>query len=608
MRENWKSNLLIAAGSIAVVAAVVISFRPKSSPEMDFESNGHSLFRIPADTVTPADRSSVLIDPQRDKWVGEALNGAIGEQLSKLKKYVESYAAAPHDSYVLEFVAAAFEADLTRIGKSRLIGSPGFVVGGQSEPASAGLLDLPNLIAWILGPDDIVSCRISLKVVGIEAVDKTATADVLVEILVEGDRAIRQINSVWKCQWIVSDKEAPKLKRLAVTDLETVSQTSKQALFRDVSVAAFANAANYISQQHRGIESWSDRITRIDDMLMTGHHGVAVSDVNGDGLEDVYVCEAGGLPNRLYLQQADGTVVDYSKESGTDWKESTNSALLVDLDNDGDQDLVLCSVAGVIFAENDGKAHFQIRHGIPNTREATSICAADIDNDRDLDIYVCMYGAGGNGRKRGFEAAFPLPYNDANNGGRNLLLLNQGRFHFDEATSSFGLDENNRRWSFSAAWHDYDLDGDSDLYVANDFGRNCLYRNDGGKFRDVADEVGVQDMAAGMSVAWGDMNRDGRGDIYIGNMYSAAGNRVTYQRRFLEGRRGGDVQGIQRMARGNSLFVSKQDGNFADVSESCGVTMGRWAWASVPIDINNDGWRDLVVANGYLTNDKTDDL
>ena len=189
-----------------------------------------------------------------------------------------------------------------------------------------------------------------------------------------------------------------------------------------------------------------------------------------------------------------------------------------------------------------------------------------------------------------------------------MLLANLGGFRFGDVTAQVGLDQNNTRWSFAAAWEDFDRDGDPDLYVANDFGRNSLYRNDSGRFTDVAAGAGVEDMAAGMSVAWGDFNRDGGADLYIGNMFSAAGNRVSYQRQFAPG--AGDVPGLQRMARGNTLFAAAGDGagNFTDVSVAAGVTAGDWAWSSAFADLNNDGWQDLVVANGYLTNSRQDDL
>ena len=198
------------------------------------------------------------------------------------------------------------------------------------------------------------------------------------------------------------------------------------------------------------------------------------------------------------------------------------------------------------------------------TPEAHTLCAADYDNDGDLDIYVTNYGAAGQaGQARGFEASLPMPYNDANNGGRNILLKNEGNFQFVDATQQTGLQMNNHRWSFAAAWEDFDQDGDMDLYVANDFGRNNLYRNDDGKtFVDVLPNAWASKiMAAGMSVAWGDCNRDGRLDLYVGNMFSAAGNRITFQRRFLEGRNPSNSAGVQRMARGNTLFMAGRDGS-----------------------------------------------
>ena len=160
----------------------------------------------------------------------------------------------------------------------------------------------------------------------------------------------------------------------------------------------------------------------------------------------------------------------------------------------------------------------------------------------------------------------------------------------------------------AASWEDFDNDGDMDLYVANDFGRNCLYRNEAGRFTDVASETGVEDHASGMSVSWSDFNRDGLMDVYVSNMFSAAGNRVTFQRRFAEGLENGIVSNVQRMARGNTLFSANSDGSFRDVSERSAVTMGRWAWSSRFADFNNDGWQDLVVANGYVTNEETSDL
>jgi hypothetical protein len=167
---------------------------------------------------------------------------------------------------------------------------------------------------------------------------------------------------------------------------------------------------------------------------------------------------------------------------------------------------------------------------------------------------------------------------------------------------------NNWRWSFAASWEDYDADGDPDLYVANDFGRNNLYQNNSGTFVDVAAQAGVEDIGAGMSVSWADYNRDGDIDLYVGNMYSSAGLRIAYQDRFQPGADQRVRSEFQRHARGNSLFLSAGDGTFRDVSEPARVTLGRWAWSSNFVDINNDGWEDIVVANGFVTGRDTNDL
>jgi hypothetical protein len=200
-----------------------------------------------------------------------------------------------------------------------------------------------------------------------------------------------------------------------------------------------------------------------------------------------------------------------------------------------------------------------------------------------------------------------VPYHDANNGGPNMLWRNDGRFRFADVTRDVGLDVNNRRYSYAVSWDDFDNDGDQDLYVANDFGRNNLYENRGGRFVDIAADAGVEDISAGMSTAWGDYDNDGLMDIYVGNMFSSAGNRVTYQRRFRSDRAAGLDQ-FRRHARGNSLFRNSGAKTFTDESIASAVTIGRWAWGSKFVDLNNDGLLDIYVANGFLTTDDTGDL
>ncbi len=454
--------------------------------------------------------------------------------------------------------------------------------------------------------------RVEWKPVGV-AMNPSPGVRVETRVLVEiagtlaGKEALGEVHAEWRCRW--AEGESLQLLQLTVESMQLTTSGGTQPWFEDVTGSVMAEVHGGRDQILTGIESWAQRVTRYGDLFLTGHHGLAIGDVNGDGREDVYVCDGGSLPNRLYVQQADGTVRDRSREAGVDFLEDSRGALLIDLDNDGDQDLAVATIAMIVVAENDGSGVFTLRGGHGGARYPSSLSAADPDNDGDLDLYVCVYEGERASGSRGFEARMPVPFHDASNGGRNVLLENLGDFEFTDATARMGLAAENDRWSLAAAWEDFDRDGDPDLYVANDFGRNQFFRNEHGRFVNIAPSAGVEDMAAGMSVAWGDVNRDGQADLYVGNMFSSAGRRIAYQRQFGGGGNTA-TEGKRRMARGNSLFVAVNETPdvFADVSESAGVTMGRWAWSSAMADLDNDGWEDLLVANGFLTNRREDDL
>ena len=411
----------------------------------------------------------------------------------------------------------------------------------------------------------------------------------------------------WHCRWRRDGgPEAPQLLSIEARGFEQVTVEGPRAtIFGDCTEAVVGSNACYQEQLAYGTLHWIDRIEEREGLDFNGYHGITLGDVNGDMLEDVYVPQGGGLPNLLLVQNLDGTVSDVSAERGVDFLDATTSALLVDLDNDGDQDLVVATRGRLLVLANDGRGWFTKRGHIQAAGDAFSVAAADFDLDGDLDLYACRYYPDQR------VASSPLPYHDANNGQRNVLLRNEGNWTFSDVTAELGLDVNNRRWSFAASWEDYDNDGDPDLYVANDFGRNCLYRNDrtaGGGFVDAAAEAGVEDVASGMSVTWSDYNHDGLMDVYVSNMFSSAGGRIAFQRSFKPATQGDARSLIQRLARGNSLFENRGDGTFRDMSIESGTTMGRWAWSSNFFDVNNDGWDDLIVANGYVTGPNTGDL
>jgi hypothetical protein len=398
--------------------------------------------------------------------------------------------------------------------------------------------------------------------------------------------------------------------RLRSFRLEAMREAANAApRFRDISQGALGHNVSYRHQLARSLDAWRAELDAATGIDVYGHNGIAVGDYNGDGWEDLYVCQPAGLPNRLYRNNGDGTFDDVSRAAGVDVLDASTMALFGDLDNDGDPDLIVVAGTRVLVFRNEGRGKFS-RPAQSELKESdatlTSAALADYDRDGDLDLYVCAYDFWSAAAT--YDA--PTPYYDATNGPPNILYRNRGDGSFEDATAASGMGQNNNRFSFAASWADYDRDGWPDLYVANDFGRNNLYRNNGdGTFSDVAAKAGVEDLAAGMSVAWGDYDGDGWLDLYVSNMWSSAGQRLTFNPAFAEVAGDAAVRAaFQRQARGNSLFRNNGDGTFQDVTAAAGVAFGRWAWGSGLWDYDNDGRLDIFVTNGYITGPDTHDL
>ncbi|QDT69229.1 FG-GAP repeat protein [Planctomycetes bacterium MalM25] len=565
--------------------------------------------RVPTSGQTreTVEKLAELLDPNSTGWQTEAFNEAAGKRLKKLAaSMLKPDGAARSDLKKLiaeGFVCGAFNPQedaesvkLAGIGVRRT----GAAIGTPLE----GLDGLLKAIQTL--PTPTADFHVKFKIVGVQPGDGI----VVTPAYVEGGGVSRQGRVQWKadwrCTWTTGKDATPLLSSIEVKNYEQVITPERSApWFVDETAAVLGDEPSYREQMLQSMDYWAGRIEGRLGINRLGHHGLAVGDVNNDGREDLYVCQAGGLPNRLYVTQPDGTARDIAASAGVDYLDDSTCALLVDLDNDGDQDLVVVSVSAAVVLSNDGRAKFTAQAIIPECRNAFSLTSADYDGDRLPDLYVGRYWP--SDKTRG-EIAIPVPYYDAENGGRNMLLRNTGEWRFEDTTDAAGLDESNTRFTMAAAWDDIDQDGDSDLYVANDFGRNCLYRNDGGRFVNTAVEAGVEDIASGMSVSFSDFDHNGHDDIYISNMFSSAGNRITYQGRYSERFGANSLAKIQRMARGNTLFKNRGDGAFEDVSVSADVTMGRWAWGSLFADFNNDSWDDLVVMNGFITTEDSGDL
>ena len=566
-----------------------------------------------ADLFRKADPSA---DPQ---WVTEQFSDTAGKQLKILVKLCEHPDKISEDA-VTPLVAVDYQSQSLR-PKTREVFRDGALAVRRMEPLTsqshggrAGFVQTFRDLLDIYAEGEAGEIHLKFKIVGTQLANDHATTMAYVECYGRSRDLPKQHvqqTATWRCRWTSEGGDVPLLTGIEVLDYEEIVPVGKAtAAFVDYTEALLAQNASYGDQLVYGADHWYGNL----DVAFGIHHGnqgLALGDANGDGREDLFVCQPAGLPSRLYLQQQDGTLRDHTRESKLDWLDAARSALFVDVDNDGDQELIVSLNYSIIIFENLGNAMFQRRTQIDVHSWPSSMAAADYDSDGDLDLYICGYNPRGE-TAAGDIFANPVPYHDANNGARNFMMRNEGNWDFLDVTVAVGLDQNNYRFSFATAWEDYDNDGDLDLYVANDFGRNTLFRNDLNgeqpRFVDVSQEAGVEDIAAGMSVTWGDYNRDGWMDLYVSNMFSSAGSRITTQNQFKQGDNNQTRMLMQRHARGNSLFENQGDGTFRDISVDAAVTMGRWAWGSLFTDINNDGWEDLYVANGFFTTPDTGDL
>jgi len=391
------------------------------------------------------------------------------------------------------------------------------------------------------------------------------------------------------------------------------------------------------------------------EIMQYAHGGVSVADYDGDGHDDIFFPD-GEYP-RLFRNTGDGMFVDQTKVAFADSFGATgflpgcSVGLLVDFDNDGDLDLFIGrSTAGNKLFANNGDGTFSEVHegasvpafaknprvGVPDGDEngewVAVASAADFNNDGLVDLYL--------GRYLDPRKKLPTTLFYTRNSEGNSLLMNNGDLTFTDVTDAMGVREGGL--SLGTTWGDYDHDGDQDLYVANDFGQNAFFENQGPAggtdengfpkwkaFKEISAENGTVDISYGMSATFADLDNDADLDLYVSNVHSGQrwfGNKATLkhyiattlrQNTFFEDaevyRRLDEISNDKwnlgdRVIRGNSMFMNNGSKQFIDTTEAAGVNPHGWFWGSLVFDFDNDGFQDIYAVNGWISGKVPDDL
>ncbi|MFK5956512.1 MAG: VCBS repeat-containing protein, partial [Planctomycetota bacterium] len=231
---------------------------------------------------------------------------------------------------------------------------------------------------------------------------------------ISADPFVTQVNFEGEALWIVgaSDQEV-QLQTLRLMHYEELA--TPRPAFEDITTSVFASTKRWVPEMMVGVELMVNRIDRLIGRSFVGSQGLAIGDIDNDGLDDIYIPQQGGMANRLYHHLPNGEVEEISAEAMVDFLDNTRGALFADIDNDGDQDLVVTIRANILIAYNNGSGIFDTRKVLRYNDIANiySISVADPDGDGDLDIYACRYVAGG------LVGGVPTPYHDANNGATN---------------------------------------------------------------------------------------------------------------------------------------------------------------------------------------------
>jgi hypothetical protein len=324
--------------------------------------------------------------------------------------------------------------------------------------------------------------------------------------------------------------------------------------------------------------------------------GVSITDFDRDGWQDIYVTDSGeDSANKLYRNLGNGKFEDVAAKLGVADVNRRDTGVSMgsiwgDYDNDGYEDLFLYKWGRPELFHNDaGKGFTPVgeKAGLPKWVNGNSAVWFDYDRDGKLDLFLGGYFREElNLWKLADTRMMPESFEYAKNGGRKYLFRNLGDGRFEDVTEKTGL--KSTRWALAAAAADLRRTGYPDLVIANDYGVSEFFANEGGqRFRNMGEQTGIGSQPkSGMNVAFGDIDNTGKFSIYITNI-SEDGHLIQ----------------------GNNLWVPREGttGNnlvYDNSASTHQVELGGWSFGAQFGDLNNDGFQDLFLTNGYLSAEK----
>lgn len=338
------------------------------------------------------------------------------------------------------------------------------------------------------------------------------------------------------------------------------------------------------------------QLANIEPQIAAMGASVSVVDFDRDGWNDVYVTDsAPGSLNHLYRNLGNGTFEDVAVAMGVaDLNQPGTGACMGttwgDYDNDGYEDLLVYKWGRPELFHNDrghGFTRVTVQAGLPAWVNAGAATWFDYDNDGRLDLFIGGYWPDAvRLEATSTTRIMPESFEYANNGGRKYVLHNLGGGHFADATREVGL--KSTRWTLAVIAIDFNQDGWPDLYVANDYGLSELYLNEPGpngsrKFREIGAASGIgRNPKSGMNASVGDVLNSGMLAIYQSNI---------------------SEPGV--LVQGNNLWVPAAPGatQFTNMASVMGVELGGWSFGAQFGDLNNDGFLDVYLVNGYVSGD-----